>query len=79
MTRHCRLAAELDEVLDTVEPAMPTCATMTQQRPTRTLCPIWTWLSSCEPAPITVSPVEPRSIAVLAPTSTSSSMITRPS
>ena len=58
---------------------MPTCATITQPRPRRTLCPICTRLSRREPAPITVSCNEPRSIVVLAPTSTSSSRITRPS
>ncbi len=58
---------------------MPACATTTQQRPRRTLCPICTRLSRREPAPITVSWVEPRSIVLLAPTSTSSSRITRPS
>ena len=63
----------------TVDPEMPTCATMTQHRPRRTLCPICTRLSRREPAPITVSRIDPRSIVVLAPTSTSSSKITRPS
>ena len=58
---------------------MPACETMTQPRPRRTLCPIWTRLSRREPAPITVSCRQPRSIVVLAPTSTSSSSMTRPS
>ena len=58
---------------------MPTCATMMQQRPSTTLCPICTRLSSREPAPITVSPAEPRSTVLLAPISTSSCSSTRPS
>jgi hypothetical protein len=57
---------------------MPTCATTTQHQPSWTLCPIWTRLSRRDPAPIVVSPVEPRSMVVLAPTSTSSPRITRP-
>ena len=63
----------------TVEPEIPTCATMTQHRPSKTLWPICTRLSRREPAPITVSRDDPRSIVVLAPTSTSSSRMTRPS
>ena len=63
----------------TVEPEIPTCATMTQHRPSTTLWPICTRLSRREPAPITVSCDDPRSIVVLAPTSTSSSRMTRPS
>ena len=63
----------------TVEPEMPTCATMTQHRPRITLWPICTRLSRRQPAPITVSCDDPRSIVVLAPTSTSSSRITLPS
>ena len=63
----------------TVEPEIPTWATMTQHRPRITLWPICTRLSRREPAPITVSRDDPRSIVVLAPTSTSSSRMTRPS
>ena len=63
----------------TVEPEIPTCATTMQQRPRVTLWPICTRLSRREPAPITVSRDDPRSIVELAPTSTSSSRITRPS
>src|SRR6476660_6830183 len=62
----------------TVEPEMPTCATMTQHRPRITLWPIWTRLSRREPALITVSRDDPRSIVLFAPTSTSSSRTTRP-
>ena len=62
----------------TVDPEIPACATTTQQRPNRTLCPICTRLSRREPAPMTVSCVEPRSIVLLAPISTSSSSTTRP-
>jgi hypothetical protein len=52
---------------------------MTQHRPRITLWPIWTRLSRREPAPITVSRDDPRSIVLFAPTSTSSSRMTRPS
>src|SRR5207245_129981 len=50
-----------------------------QHRPSTTLCPICTRLSIIEPAPITVSCPDPRSIVVLAPISTSSPITTRPS
>ena len=63
----------------TVEPEIPTCATMTQHRPRITLWPIWTRLSRRQPAPITVSCDDHRSIVEFAPTSTSSSRMTRPS
>ena len=75
---HGSLAADLNEILKDRGAAIPTWATMTQQRPSRTLWPIWTRLSRREPAPMMVSRVEPLSIVVLAPTSTSSSTITRP-
>ena len=48
-----------------------------QWRPMLTLCAIWTRLSILVPSPMTVSRVEPRSIVVLAPISTSSWMMTR--
>src|SRR6266851_4957393 len=62
-----------------VLPEIPTCPARTQPRPRTTLCPICTRLSIIVPGPITVSCPEPRSIVVLAPISTSSPMITRPS
>ena len=57
---------------------MPVCAASTQWRPISTLCAIWTRLSILVPSPITVSRIAPRSIVVLAPISTSSWMMTRP-
>ena len=62
-----------------VLPEMPTWPAKIQPRPITTLCPICTRLSIIVPGPITVSCPEPRSIVVLAPISTSSPMITRPS
>src|SRR3989304_4038726 len=53
-------------------PAIAVCA------PTRTLWPIWIWLSSFTPSSITVSSMVPRSIVVLAPISTSSPITARP-
>ena len=53
--------------------------TMMQCRPIVQLWPICTRLSILVPSPITVSPLPPRSIAVLAPISTLSWMMTRPS
>ena len=57
---------------------MPTPDTMTQWRPITTLWAICTRLSILVPSPITVSREAPRSIVVLAPISTSSWTITRP-
>ncbi|MNT45616.1 hypothetical protein D3C72_1822120 [compost metagenome] len=51
---------------------------MTVWAPTRTLCAIWTWLSILQPSSTTVSAMAPRSIAVLAPTSTSWPSTARP-
>src|SRR5207244_8501066 len=45
------------------QPAMAVCA------PTRTLWPIWIWLSSFTPSSSTVSSSAPRSMVVLAPRS----------
>ena len=52
---------------------------MMQCRPIVQLWPICTRLSILVPSPITVSPLPPRSIVVLAPISTLSWMMTRPS
>ena len=57
---------------------MPTWATMMVFAPTTELWPICTRLSIFVPRPITVSPRVARSIAMLAPISTSSSTTTRP-
>ena len=54
------------------QPAIAVCS------PMRTLWPIWIWLSSFTPSPITVSSIAPRSIVVLAPISTSLPMRTLP-
>ena len=59
-------------------PEIPTCPARMQCRPIVTLWPIWTRLSILLPSPITVSRMLPRSIVVLAPISTSSWMMTRP-
>ena len=56
-----------------VEPAMPTWAAKIDRGPIFTLWAMCTKLSSLDPAPITVRPIEPRSIVQLAPISTSSS------
>ena len=62
-----------------VLPAMPTQPAITVCAPMRTLWPICTWLSILTPSSITVSPIVPRSIVVLAPISTSSPITTLPS
>ena len=56
---------------------MPVCEAIRQWRPTETLCAICTRLSIFVPSPMTVSRVEPRSIVVFAPISTSSWTMTR--
>jgi len=61
-----------------VDPASPTWAAKTECSPTWAPCPICTRLSSFAPRRIIVSPTAARSMVVLAPTSTSSSIITRP-
>src|SRR5208282_1194574 len=53
-------------------PDMPVCEAIRQCRPIETLCAICTRLSILVPSPMMVSRVEPRSIVVLAPISTSS-------
>ena len=55
-----------------LQPAITVCS------PTTQLWPIWIWLSSLQPSSITVSSSAPRSMVVLAPTSTSSPMRTAP-
>src|SRR3989304_2252342 len=57
---------------------MPTWARITQRVPMRTLWATCTRLSILVPGPTTVSPTLPRSIVVLAPTSTSSPSTQRP-
>mgnify|MGYP003694269211 CR=1 FL=1 len=54
-----------------VLPAMPTQPAIAVCAPIRQLCPTWIWLSSLTSFSITVSSIAPRSIVVLAPTSTS--------
>jgi hypothetical protein len=67
-----RLRGELGPLEDDPRPNAKRCnRTTLRQSP---LCAICTELSGRVPAPITVSPNEPRSFVVLAPTSTSSSM-----
>ena len=61
-----------------VEPAIPTCEAITVWLPTSTLWAIWIRLSSFTPLCITVAPIVARSTHVLAPISTSSSMIAMP-
>ena len=63
----------------TVEPATPAWPQIRQVRPIRTLWPICTWLSILVPSPIVVSAMVPRSMQLLAPTSTSSPITTEPS
>ena len=58
-------------------PATPTCAASRTFLPMLTPCATWTRLSILVPAPIRVSPTAGRSMVVLAPISTSSSMTTR--
>src|SRR5207249_2494365 len=60
------------------DPETPTWATRIECSPTSTLCPIWTRLSILVPRRTMVSPKVARSIVVLAPISTSSSMTTPP-
>ncbi len=62
-----------------VLPAIPAQPAIAVWAPMRQLCPIWIWLSSLTSSSITVSPIAPRSIVVLAPISTSAPMIVRPS
>ncbi len=57
---------------------MPACPQRSECSPTMTLCPICTRLSILVPRPMTVSPSVARSIAALAPISTSSSSRTIP-
>jgi hypothetical protein len=52
-------------------PEIPTCAAMMLPAPIRTLWPIWTRLSIFVWSPISVVPMEPRSIVTFAPISTS--------
>src|SRR5690606_25038538 len=59
-------------------PPMPHMPAMRVSGPMRTLWPTWQWLSILVRAPTTVSRSVPRSMAVLAPTSTSSSSSTPP-
>ena len=60
------------------EPASPLLPQMTQARPTRQLCAIWTRLSIFVPSPTVVEPNLARSMQELAPISTSSPMTTFP-
>src|SRR5205809_4865670 len=60
------------------DPETPTWATRIECSPTSTLWPIWTRLSILVPRRTMVSPKVARSIVVLAPISTSSSMTTPP-
>ncbi len=59
-------------------PEMPTQPAMTVCSPMRQLCPTCTWLSILTPSSMTVSPIAPRSMVVLAPISTSSPITTEP-
>ena len=80
VAQYSHLPGNLHEVADVgCLPAMPACAAIMVPRPMRTLCAICTRLSMQQPWPITVSGPAPRSMVVLAPISTSSSMSTRPS
>ena len=63
---------------NTVLPEIPTCPTIKQFSPVRTLCAKCTKLSNLVPLPIRVSPNAARSIVQLAPISTSSSITTTP-
>ena len=79
MTGDAGLPRHHDLILQHGRTGNPNLATRTQARPIWTLCPICTRLSIRVPAPMTVSSKVPRSIVVLAPTSTSLSITTRPS
>src|ERR1700722_12578599 len=62
----------------TMLPESPVCAAITTSSPIWQLWPMWTRLSIFVPRPIRVSSSAPRSIVVLAPISTSSSITSFP-